>query len=69
MAKFQSKLVATMALVALSFGPALTFAGTKTVNGTKVRDWQVVDIDKDGSISPEEMDKFLRDTWAKNAIK
>ena len=65
----QSKLIAAIALVALVFGPTVSFAGVKTVNGVEVRDWQAVDADKDGSISPEEMEKFLQDTWAKNKNK
>jgi hypothetical protein len=44
-------------------------AGTKVVNGTEVRDWETVDTNKDGSISPEEMEKFLQATWAKNKSK
>lgn len=63
----QSKLIAAAALVA--FGSAVSFAGVKTVSGVEVRDWQAIDVNKDGSISPEEMEKFLQDTWAKNKNK
>ena len=60
----QSKLIAAVAL-----GSAVSFADVKTVNGVEVRDWQVIDVNKDRSISPEEMEKFLQDTWAKNKNK
>jgi hypothetical protein len=65
----QSKLIAAAALVALALGSAVSFAGVKTVNGVEVRDWQAIDVNKDGSISPEEMEKFLQDTWATNKNK
>ena len=60
----QSKLIAAVAL-----GSAVSFADVKTVNGVEVRDWQVIDVNKDRSISPEEMEKFLQDTWEKNKNK
>jgi hypothetical protein len=56
--------VAAAALI-LPLAAPMAVAGTKTVNGIEVRDWQAVDIDKDGSISPEEMEKFLKETWGK----
>ncbi len=43
----------------------VTLAGTKIVNGTEVRDWEAIDTNKDGSISPEEIEKFLSKLRAK----
>lgn len=34
------------------------------VRGPGVRDWAAIDTDKDNSISPEEMQKFLTEEWA-----
>ncbi len=63
------KCVAALSIATLALGSVTAFAGTKSVEGSEVRDWQAVDLNSDDAISPEEMDKFLRDTWAKNASK
>ncbi len=69
MSKINSKYVAAAGVAMLTFGWVTAFAGTTTVNGIEVRDWQAIDVNKDRAISPEEMDKFLRDTWEKNSSK
>ena len=61
----KSTAVAAALLVILPFAAPVSFAGTKVVNGTEVRDWETVDSNKDRLISPEEMEKFLKDTWGK----
>ena len=35
----------------------------------EVRDWAAIDTDKDHSISSDEMEKYLQETWAKQAKK
>lgn len=69
MSSVQARVTATLLAVSLGLGSAAAFAGTKVVNGTEVRDWESVDANKDGSISPEEMEKFLQATWAKSKPK
>jgi EF hand len=69
MLRSRSQFAAALASIAFGFGSGVVLAGTKTENGVEVRDWQAVDTNKDGSISPEEMEKFLQDTWAKNKGK
>jgi len=65
MTSVQTRIAAAVTLIGFGLASAATFAGTKTVNGSEVRDWQSVDSNGDGSISPEEMEKFLQETWAK----
>jgi hypothetical protein len=44
-------------------------AGTKMENGVEVRDWSAVDVNKDHSVSPQEMQQFLQEQWAKRQGK
>lgn len=60
-----SGVTAAALLLILPLAVPVSIAGTKVVNGIEVRDWAAVDTNNDGSISPEEMEKFLKDTWAK----
>lgn len=61
--------VTVLTALGLALSATGVTAGTKVVNGTEVRDWETVDTNKDGSISPEEMEKFLQATWAQNKSK
>lgn len=51
--------------VVLGFGAIESFPGTKTMNGTEVRDWESIEPNEGGVISPEEMEKLLQATWAR----
>jgi hypothetical protein len=31
----------------------------------EVRDWSAVDVNKDNHVSPQEMEQFLQEQWAK----
>jgi hypothetical protein len=39
-------------------------AKEEKVSGSAVRDWSAIDTNKDHSVSPEEMQKFLTEVWA-----
>ena len=58
------KFVMPLAVLALVSTGAV--AGTKTVDGIEVRDWAAIDTDRDHLISPQEMEKHLKDQWEKN---
>jgi hypothetical protein len=60
---------AGLAALGMALSSTTLVAGTKMENGTEVRDWQAIDGNKDHLISPEEMEKFLQATWAKNKPK
>lgn len=55
-----------MPLAVLAIVSTGAVAGTKTVDGIEVRDWAAVDKDRDHLVSPQEMEKFLKDQWEKN---
>ena len=57
------KFVMPLAVLALMSTGAL--AGTKTVDGVEVRDWAAIDKDGDHLVSPQEMEKHLKDQWEK----
>jgi hypothetical protein len=38
--------------------------GTGGTQSTEVRNWAAIDSNKDHSIQPEEMEKYLTDSWA-----
>lgn len=57
------KFVMPIAVLALVSTGAV--AGTKIVDGIEVRDWAVIDKDRDHLVSPEEMEKHLKDQWEK----
>ncbi len=69
MSGIQSRMVAISVAVALAFVFLTALGGTKMVNGVEVRDWEAIDTNKDGVISPEEMEKFLKDIRAKKTAK
>ena len=58
------KFVMPLAVLALVSTGAI--AGTKTSDGIEVRDWAAIDKDRDHLISPQEMEKYLKDQWEKN---
>lgn len=39
-------------------------AGLAGANATEVRNWAAIDTNKDHSIQPEEMEKYLTESWA-----
>ncbi len=45
-------------------GEASAKATPNATAGGDVRDWSAIDADRDNSISPDEMQKFLDKTWA-----
>lgn len=69
MSGIQSRVFAISAAVAFAFVFLTALGGTKMVNGVEVRDWEAIDTNKDGVISPEEMEKFLKDIRAKKTAK
>ncbi len=58
------KFVMPLAVLALVSTGAV--AGTKTSDGIEVRDWAAIDKDRDHLISPQEMEKHLKEQWDKN---
>lgn len=68
MSKLVALITGVASLCAIATAP-LALAGTKTVNGVDVRDWQAIDSNKDHSISPEEIEKFLQEEWSKKGKK
>ncbi len=52
------------AVMAMTLASSVAFAGSKTVNGTEVRDWEAIDSNDDHYVSPDEMEMFLRDIRA-----
>ncbi|NJD34294.1 MAG: hypothetical protein FIA96_05575 [Betaproteobacteria bacterium] len=58
------KFVMPLAVLALISTGAI--AGTKTSDGIEVRDWAAIDKDRDHLVSPQEMEKYLKDQWEKN---
>lgn len=69
MLNIQRLLFTTAATMGLVFAGMTAVAGTKVENGVEVRDWSAIDLNKDHSISPEEMEKFLKEQWAKKNNK
>lgn len=55
-----------MPLAVLSLVSASAVAGTKTADGTEVRDWSAIDKNRDHLISPQEMESHLKEQWDKN---
>lgn len=58
------KFVMPLAVLALVSTGAV--AGTKTVDGIEVRDWAAIDKDRDHLISPQEMEKYLKEQREKD---
>lgn len=69
MLNIQRLLFTTAATMGLVFAGMTAVAGTKVENGVEVRDWSAIDLNKDHSISPEEMEKFLKEQWTKKNNK
>ena len=61
--------ITATAMAALVFVATSVVAGTAIVSGKEVRNWQAIDVNKDNSISPEEMETFLKEIWARNTNK
>ena len=61
--------ITATAMAALVFVATPVVAGTAIVSGAEVRNWQAIDVNKDNSISPEEMETFLKEIWARNTNK
>lgn len=56
-------LASTAALAEMHAGKKTTEGKSAEAQSTEVRDWSKIDTNKDGLVSPEEMEKFLASKW------
>ncbi len=61
--------VLVAALSALTIAAQETKATAARQQGAETRDWSAIDANKDHLISPDEMDKYLKEVWAKQRKK